>query len=688
MKKKIALWSIILLFTGCGSSISTSGDTAQVQQAQSKNDSDNSQIAVDDPDGGEIQSVSKFTARPFADKNRLPLAPAADLNTLPPLKMRLNRCFAPPVQKTPPQPIMPYASMGMARGGSGMGSGMASGGLGIKSSPKKRAKSSPAGDSSNKMASAPAMMESAPQQSAPAPSKGNRSEAKRESMAESEMAQDMVAAADNDDEMAIAESPQEKNYDDFGASIYLSNDDSMSLSSAQRVMYEIDNFLPLNQSEIRPHELLNYFSFDTAKVKNGHDFSVYPTITKDENEDGIYSLGLSVTSRPVTKENRRNVDLTWVIDRSGSMEAEGRMKYLKQGLLRSLDELKEGDMVHMVLFDHQICTPVENFVVGRDDMNLLKKTINKLKPEGGTDLQLGLNEGYKIADASYQRNYSNRVVLITDALTNTGIVDEDMISTISKYYDSRQIRLSGIGVGRTFNDSLLDKLTERGKGAYLFLGSQQEVDAVFGQRFISIIETIANDTHFRLHLPESLKMNVFYGEESSTVKEDVQAVHYFANSTQLFLQDVKARNTELKTDDDIMLTIEYKDPETNSDLFEEYAFNLGDITKNDPYNSKKGRFIMAFIDMLTIMSQREIPSNYISSANSWKDPEAYTLCQDGKDQLNNMAKEITKDGEITRVIQLWDKYCSRYDRPANPVIRDTVKKRTPAWPGTTPEPMR
>ena len=42
---------------------------------------------------------------------------------------------------------------------------------------------------------------------------------------------------------------------------------------------------------------------------------------------------------------------------------------------------------------------------------------------------------------------------------------------MSRFYDSRRIRLSGVGVGSSFNDYLLDRLTERGKGAYVFLGS-------------------------------------------------------------------------------------------------------------------------------------------------------------------------------------------------------------------------
>ena len=97
--------------------------------------------------------------------------------------------------------------------------------------------------------------------------------------------------------------------------------------------------------------------------------------------------------------------------------------------------------------------------------------------------------------------------------------------------------------------SLLDRLTERGKGAYVFLGSSAEVDAVFGPRFISLIETTALDVHFLLHLPNSLRMNVFYGEESSTVKEDVQAIHYFVCSVRISLYHDRVKRVGAEVDD-------------------------------------------------------------------------------------------------------------------------------------------
>jgi len=240
---------------------------------------------------------------------------------------------------------------------------------------------------------------------------------------------------------------------------------------------------------------------------------------------------------------------------------------------------------------------------------------------------------------------------------------------------------SNAEVSRTdFNDSLIDRLTERGRGAYVFLGSPAEVDAVFGSRFVSLIETTANDVHFRLHLPPSLRMNVFYGEESSTVKEDVQSIHYFANTSQLFLSELMAKNQRLRPQDSVMLTVEYEDPETGDAMVEEFAFNLGEATEQSK-NVQKARTLMHFIDGLAVMASRPLPSSWAPQRAAWIDEGAFDQCQQGREGLHRLAAGIADDPEVRRVAGLWDRYCSRFEQPRRPVKR-AVPTST-SWPSAT-----
>jgi hypothetical protein len=215
----------------------------------------------------------------------------------------------------------------------------------------------------------------------------------------------------------------------------------------------------------------------------------------------------------------------------------------------------------------------------------------------------------------------------------------------------------------------------------VFLGSEAEVDAVFGARFISLLETTAMDVHFQLHLPPSLRMNVFYGEESSVVKEDVQAIHYFANTSQLFLSDLMARGGKLRPQDQIMLTIEYEDPETGAKMLEERAFTLGEVAQEQSFNVSKGRLLIGWADRLAALATRPQPYGHNAVAGSWDDPEGWQTCDTGRAELGNLAQGLN-DPEAARVLGLWDKFCARYEQPRSPVRR-TPAASPSAWPGAS-----
>ena len=381
---------------------------------------------------------------------------------------------------------------------------------------------------------------------------------------------------------------------DWGATVYLSNDDSMSLASAQRLLYATMNGLGFSPQQVRPHELLNYFSFDTVTPDPGQLFDV---MASAEQQGDRLSVALAVKG---AVPERQPLDLTVLVDRSCSMAAEGRMAYTQRGLTQMTDQLQRGDRLDLVLFDDGVCVPLQNYVVGRDDPSLLTDALHRMAPEGGTDLDLGLREAYGVAKAHVDTHGRNRrVMVLTDALLNTGDVNHDTVSEIGRSFEDDGIRVTGIGVGREFNDEVLDMLTEKGKGAYVYLGSEAVVDRVFGPSgFDSLVQTIAHDVHFALHLPDSLAMERFYGEESSTVKEDVQPLNYYAGTSQLFLQDLAMRDGRPARGDAVRLEISYRDAVTGEPETRTFRTTIGKMLDSDPHNVRKGLTLMAWTDML------------------------------------------------------------------------------------------
>lgn len=452
---------------------------------------------------------------------------------------------------------------------------------------------------------------------------------------------------------------------------YLSNDDSMSLASAQRIIYAIENFLPVYRNEIRPHELLNYFHFQTNPVGGDETFSVNLQLasqnTSDKKPDknkttSDQSLAIAVQGKEITKATRQPAVMTFILDRSGSMGAEGKMEFLKEGMKTLKGQLKDGDVLNVVEFDHEICTAIQGFVVGRDNWKSYDKTVEELTPSGSTDLHQGLTEGYKLANEFYDTSKLNRVILVTDAIANTGELSSKLMASITKYYDNKRIALSGIGVGLDFNDELLDTLTEAGKGAYLFLGIREAVPRVFGSEFISLLQTIARDVHFKLSLPENLKMATFYGEEASTDRDKVQAIHYFANSSQLFLLDLQGKLKDPQAAQ-FAFTIEYENALTGLKEQENFLRSLEQIQKNGEFNIHKARMIMSFADLLektALPGSRPLGDwGRKSKLLSFDKVEGKKRCSETLKAMEQQVKP-SQDLEIDQVLELTKKYCARF----------------------------
>ena len=465
-----------------------------------------------------------------------------------------------------------------------------------------------------------------------------------------------------------------------GNSIYLSNDDSMSLSSAQRIEYAIKHFLPIPTAHLRPHEFLNYYKFDGNRVKPGNVFSVKAEMAPGVKRDAT-TLALSVRGRTVSKNERHPAVMTFVLDQSGSMSSANKLSYLKRGLDHVYDRFKEGDVINLVQFNHRVCVALQGFVVGRDKKSLYKKAVDNLDSWGSTNMHDGMTEGYSLSEKYYENSKNNRVIMITDALANTGVVNEQLSSTVTRFYDKRRISFSGVGVGHDFNDGMLNSLTEKGKGAYLFLASESAVDKVFGDKFISLLEVVARDVHFKLTMPDSLKMEIFYGEESSTRKEEVQAIHYFANSSQLFLADLEG---EPATTDKIRLDIEYHTPEGGEKKMETFHWKAGSIWRDKSKTVGKARLILSFTDLigetcpgtfqtwpcwvypcyrkvLPIPPRPPLPPQphprYYPPVDNTR---AMKTCGHYKKQMEKLAKGLSGDNEVQYIMDLRERYCDRF----------------------------
>ncbi|RYD90144.1 MAG: VWA domain-containing protein, partial [Sphingobacteriales bacterium] len=126
--------------------------------------------------------------------------------------------------------------------------------------------------------------------------------------------------------------------------------------------------------------------------------------------DGLLEIG--VTAGTVIHA-RPPLNLSFVLDVSGSMAGYERIESLKRGLALLLGQLREQDVVSITLFNEgpRLLLPAQP--IGKDRQKIIG-LVQAIEPSGGTDMRQALEVGYAQAARYYKAGGANTLVLLSD----------------------------------------------------------------------------------------------------------------------------------------------------------------------------------------------------------------------------------------------------------------------------------
>lgn len=270
--------------------------------------------------------------------------------------------------------------------------------------------------------------------------------------------------------------------------------DTAAYGLARQRLFE--NALPQPES-VRTEEFINSFDYDYRPPSGSQTFSVHKEMAPSPFRTGMDLLKIGIKGRRIGRDDHRKAVLTLVIDTSGSMGTPERLGLVKQSLALLLDELGADDQIAIVQFGGEARLVKEHTPV-RERSELLA-AINELQPGGATQLDLGLQLGYKMAVAGFSAGDSNRIIIMSDGVANLGELDPEEILNQVGENRKKGIYLSVLGFGAgTYDDDLLERLANRGDGMYAYIDTMDEVRRVFVDQLASTLHVIASDVKIQV----------------------------------------------------------------------------------------------------------------------------------------------------------------------------------------------
>lgn len=212
-------------------------------------------------------------------------------------------------------------------------------------------------------------------------------------------------------------------------------------------------------------------------------------------------------------EARTPVNLTLVIDRSGSMSGE-KIAHAKAAALEAVRRLSADDVFSLVIFDNRVDTLIAACRVGNG--RELESRIYSIQARGGTAIYAGVTQGAAELRGNLEdRRYVHRIVLLSDGLANEGPSHPEDFARLGAALLKEGISVSTIGVGLGFNEDLMTRLAQKSDGNTYFVESSRDLGRIFNAELGDVLSVMARRIVLAVEFPEGVRPIALVGREGS-----------------------------------------------------------------------------------------------------------------------------------------------------------------------------
>ena len=272
---------------------------------------------------------------------------------------------------------------------------------------------------------------------------------------------------------------------------------------------------------IRPEEFYNAFDYGDPAPGRGEpvacalEQAAHPAVPQRN------LLRIGVRTGSAGRGQSTPLNLTLLLDSSGSMEREDRHVGMTLAIQQLSSLLKEGDTISVVGFSRTPRLLADRLPGARAaELNAL---IAQTPSEGGTNLEEGLKIAGELAQRQFNPAAQNRVVLFTDGAANLGDAQPETLQAKVEAMRQQGIAFDAAGFGADgLNDRLLERLTRNGNGRYYVVDNAEDANANFSKQLAGAFRPAAENVKVQVRFNPARvgKYKLIGFEEHRLNKED------------------------------------------------------------------------------------------------------------------------------------------------------------------------
>jgi Ca-activated chloride channel family protein len=271
--------------------------------------------------------------------------------------------------------------------------------------------------------------------------------------------------------------------------------DTASYSVVRR--YLKDGVLPPKDA-VRTEELINYFDYDYA-LPDGKDrpFNADIALYDTPWDKGTQIIRIGLQGYEIPAETRPAANLVFLVDTSGSMQSPDKLPLLKKSLGLLVDRMNESDSIAIVAYAGSAGVVLES-TKGSEKRKIMA-ALEGFRASGSTAGAEGIRQAYQLAEANFDENAVNRVILATDGDFNVGRTDNSTLEDFIARKRDTGVYLSILGFGTgNYKDDRMQVLAQAGNGNAAYIDNLMEARKVLVDEMGSTLFSIANDVKIQV----------------------------------------------------------------------------------------------------------------------------------------------------------------------------------------------
>jgi Ca-activated chloride channel family protein len=294
--------------------------------------------------------------------------------------------------------------------------------------------------------------------------------------------------------------------------------DTASYSFVRRQLNQ--GVLP-QKDAVRVEEMINYFDYDYPLPESRETpFKATVSVTDAPWKPGNKLIHIGIRGYDIAPEETPASNLVFLLDVSGSMNSPDKLPLVKQSMGLLLSQLKPSDTVAIVAYAGAAGTVLEP-TEARHKQKILA-AMGRLSAGGSTAGGQGIKLAYQLAQANFDEEAVNRVILATDGDFNVGISNREELKGFVERQRESGIYLSVLGFGQgNYNDHMMQALAQNGNGVAAYIDTLSEAQKVLVDEATSTLFPIAKDVKIQMEFnPDAVQEYRLLGYETRALKRE------------------------------------------------------------------------------------------------------------------------------------------------------------------------